>query len=273
LTTVLAQPFGSFLPHFASDVSTAERWLAETSVDFTYTDAVDLAASLAGVFRGSRGVYRVRLGGTAGEPDGLEILTLALLPSAVWVEELVRAPRLTVRGVALFKFTVVSMDANAFTEVNGATLTLWVTARTPPIVGPLVSDIGIDIWMGDNDGTGTPDFNVTSAGDWRLVNGREAVKQSLRRRFMTSPGEWATKPDYGAGLLAAVKSRARETDLDDIKNRLQAQALKDERVLRVLSVTVAKLGTYGIKYSVKVQLKGDEKEPVEIADNLQEDRA
>lgn len=270
MTTVLAQPFGEFLPHFASDVTTAERWLAETSVDFTYTDAVDLAASLAGVFRGSQGIYRVRLGGTSEHVDGLEILRLLVLPSSVWVEELVRAPRLTVRGVALFKLTVVSMDG-AFTEVNGATLTLWVTERTPPIVGPLVSDLGIDIWMGD-DGAGSPDYNVTSAGDWRLVNGREAVKQSLRRRFMTTPGEWATKPDYGAGLLAAVKSRARTTDLADIENRLRAQSLKDERVLRVLSVTVEKLGTYGIKYSVKVQLKGDENEPVEIADNLEEDR-
>lgn len=272
MTTVLAQPFGTFLPHFASDVSTAERWLAEVSVDFTYTDAMDLAASLAGVFRGSQGIYRVRLGGASGAASGLEILTLVVMPSGAWVEEMVKAPRLTVRGVALFKLTVVSSVADAITEVNGATLTLWVTSRTPPIVGPLVSDLGIDIWMGDNDGTGTPDYNVTSAGDWRLVNGREAVKQSLRRRFMTTPGEWATKPDYGAGLLAAVKSRSRTTDLADIENRLRAQALKDERVLRVLSVVAEKLGTYGIKYSVKVQLKGDENEPVEIADNLQEDR-
>lgn len=270
MTTALAYPLGSFLPHFAS-TETGERWLAELSVDFSNSAAVDVAASLAGVFRGAAVAYRIRIGGTSGTVDGFEVLNLELPDLADWTEGIVRMPKLVARGVALFKLTVQVADAETLAEVNAATLTLWVSPRVPPIVRPLMSDLGIDIWMGDNDGSGAPDTNVTPAGDWKLVSGREAIRQSLQRRFETTPGEYATKPDYGAGLLAAVKSRGRRSDLDAIKNRLQAQALKDERVTGVLSVKVDPLGSYGLRYSVVVKVKGDGDEPLEIFDNLQED--
>ncbi len=106
---------------------------------------------------------------------------------------------------------------------------------------------------------GQPDYAITNAGDWASVSGREAVQQSLMRRFLTKPGDYVVNPTYGAGLLAAVKSRMRQTDLDAIARRLRQQALMDERVRAVSAVTVSALGgtANGLKYSITVDLVAD----------------
>lgn len=265
MTTIQAYPFD----HFAT-TEAGERWLAEVAVDFTAFDAVQFAASLEAVTRGVGGTFRIRLGGTSRTVDGMGLLTFPADSSSEWIGGLVDVPRVVARGTVLFKLTATSSSQDSVAEINAGTLTLWVEDTNTPLVFKMLDQLGVDIWMGDDAGDGVPNYNVLPSGDWRLVSGREAVKQSLRRRFMTSPGEWATKPDYGAGLRAAVKSRARQSDIDDIVNRLRSQAMKDTRVLAVLSVTATRLGTYGIAYRIVVQLKGDDGTPLEVTDNIPE---
>lgn len=96
---------------------------------------------------------------------------------------------------------------------------------------------GVDIWLNVADAR-NPDRIVTAARDWRLVDGDEAVRQSLLRRLVTAPGEWKTKPDYGVGARAYVKMPATKNTVDALANRIVAQYHRDKRVEEVSAVTV-----------------------------------
>lgn len=72
---------------------------------------------------------------------------------------------------------------------------------------------------------------VSPTGDLRLVEGVEAAVQSLRRRLPASPGSLTHRPDYGAGLEAAVELPATPAQLVRIANRCRAACLNDARVL------------------------------------------
>jgi len=82
------------------------------------------------------------------------------------------------------------------------------------------------------------DLQVNAAGDWLQASSAEALRQSIRRRMITAPGEWAAKPEYGAGLPRYVKSRLNETTRNEIVERVRSQCLLDERVEGVESVDV-----------------------------------
>lgn len=96
---------------------------------------------------------------------------------------------------------------------------------------------GLDIWLDVSEGN-LADRIVTADGDWRLVDGEEAVRQSLLRRTITNPGEWKTKPDYGVGARQFVKQRATQSKADELVTRIRGQYSRDKRVEKVLAVTV-----------------------------------
>lgn len=141
-----------------------------------------------------------------------------------------------------------------------------VTPPTPPT--PPKSPPGVDIWLGDIDGSGTPETTTTPAKDWLLAGAEEAYKQSLRRRFLTSPGDYKNKPDYGAGLMAAVKIASTRSNRAKIASALKQQALLDHRTRRVISVTVDVFATNGIHYSVVVEMRGGSGAPLTISDHI-----
>lgn len=105
---------------------------------------------------------------------------------------------------------------------------------------------------------GQANYVTTAAGDWAAVEGREALRQSLIRRLVTSPGEWATKPDYGVGARQYVKARNTASVRKELESRIRAQFMRDPRVLSVDIVTVAQLddGAPGLKISVQVTPRG-----------------
>lgn len=97
---------------------------------------------------------------------------------------------------------------------------------------------GRDIYLEINGESG-PDYAVAKHGDWLLVTGREALRQSLIRRWITNPGSWNTKPEYGAGALSYVKARNRSSSRADLAERIRSQTLKDKRVARVDTIEVS----------------------------------
>lgn len=260
MTTPQIHPFA----HFAT-TEAGEYWLAEVTVDFSAYDAVSLAASLAAVTRGVGGTFRIRIGGASHAADGTQIVEFPVEASDSWVGGISFAPRVVARGTALFKLTASSLLQDSVAEINAGSLTLWAQPTVPPLVFKMA---GVDIWLGDSKNDGTPEYIVGPTRDWTLAGEEEAYRQSLRRRFAASPGEYKLKPGYGAGLRAAVKSRGRSSDIDSIKNRMRVQAMIDPRTKRVVSVDANWFGTNGIKYTIVVEWVGDPSSPLSISDEI-----
>ena len=99
------------------------------------------------------------------------------------------------------------------------------------------------------------DLHVTPAGDWAIVEGYAALSQSLIRRMITDPGEWVFRPEYGAGLRRYVKERRTSERVSELRERVRAQALADDRVESVADVVV-EFFEGGLKLLLAVRPKG-----------------
>lgn len=107
---------------------------------------------------------------------------------------------------------------------------------TPGVVVPAPAEnVGEDIFL---DIVADEDRPMTISGDWRLVAGDEALKQSLIRRLVTPPGEWRTLPGFGVGVGLYLGSPMTRAVRDELANRIRDQFLRDDRVVRVLAVDV-----------------------------------
>ncbi len=130
-------------------------------------------------------------------------------------------------------------------------------------------DIYYDLSVVDD--TGKPDYVVTGAGDWALVTGLEALQQSLLRRLLTAPGEWATLPDFGVGASQYVKARNTPAARAELEHRIRSQFLRDDRVEAISGVTIEQLADDqgpGVKITVLVvaagRLRTDQPLPVSL---------
>lgn len=105
---------------------------------------------------------------------------------------------------------------------------------------------------------------VASRGDYQTVEGEENFRRGILRRLMTTPGSYKLRPDYGAGLMDAVKGKLTKSRLDALEARVREQVAADRRTEKVISVTVTSLGTLtgplagvqGIRVHVVVQALG-----------------
>lgn len=145
-----------------------------------------------------------------------------------------------------FSWTLPSATSSGPTSAAQADATLAGTMRAL---------YGFDIWLDISNAAG-PDRIVTAAGDWQVAVEREAVRQSLLRRTVTTPGEWKTKPGYGVGARAYVKKRATKATVDELVIAIRGQYLKDRRVEAVLAVT-AEWTDVLLRLAVATRLKGD----------------
>ena len=113
---------------------------------------------------------------------------------------------------------------------------------------------GKDLWFDVRQADGG-NYEVTPAGDWKTVSGREALRQAIIRRIITDPGEWATLPDYGVGARMFVKARNTRATRDELTERIRGQLLQDPRIESVETVDV-EITAESLRISVKVQPKG-----------------
>lgn len=115
---------------------------------------------------------------------------------------------------------------------------------------------GRDLWFDLAEGK-RANLLVTPAGDWKVASGREALRQAIVRRLVTNPGEWATVPDYGAGVRLYAKARLTGAVIDELRARIRAQLAREPRVTRVgeVSITPRSDGA-GIRVAVSVVARG-----------------
>lgn len=107
----------------------------------------------------------------------------------------------------------------------------------------------------------TDDLQVSSAGDYLTVEGYDSLKQAIRNRLITAPGEYAVRPDYGVGLGKWVKRRATKSDKDALRQLIIDQLAKEDRIQKVEDVLVESLtsgNTTGIKVTIRVTALGKE---------------
>jgi hypothetical protein len=146
-----------------------------------------------------------------------------------------------------------------------STFTFTIPSPLGGAVGTAASDTqaaldrlwGVDIWFDCN--RDVPNYITTPAGDWLTVEGGEALRQSLIRRYLTSPGEYAQLPEYGAGVRDFVKGRDTRAKRDELADRIRVQSLRDPRVEGVQQVTISDLddnGSPGVRIFVQVVPRG-----------------
>lgn len=113
---------------------------------------------------------------------------------------------------------------------------------------------GKDLWFDVREAAGA-NYEVTAAGDWKTVQGHEALRQAIIRRIITDPGEWAALPGYGVGARMFVKARNTRATRDELSERIRGQLIQDPRIESVEAVAV-EITAQSLRISVTVQPKG-----------------
>lgn len=100
----------------------------------------------------------------------------------------------------------------------------------------------------------TDDVQVTSYGDYATISGFEALRQAVRIRLLTTPGEYAIHPEFGCGLRQFCKKRATQSDRDALRQTIIDQLSQEERIQNVEEVTVTSF-TSGTMTGVKIFIR------------------
>jgi len=100
----------------------------------------------------------------------------------------------------------------------------------------------------------TDDVQLNASGDYETIEGMAALRQAVRCRLLTSPGELAIHPDYGCGLRQFCKKRATQADRDALRQLIIDQLSQEERIQNVEEVTVTSF-TSGNITGVKIFLR------------------
>lgn len=111
---------------------------------------------------------------------------------------------------------------------------------------------GTDIYFND-------DLQVSSTGDYATVQGQDALKQAIKSRLITAPGEYAVHPEYGCGVSRWLKKRMSKSDLDNLRQTIIDQMSKEPRIQKVNDVEVTLLSSgEGVHISIRVTAIGRE---------------
>lgn len=107
------------------------------------------------------------------------------------------------------------------------------------------------------------DYVANASHDWSTVQGLDALRQAVMNRLITSPGEYAARPDYGVGILDFLKEELTESRMAELVTRIRTQLLQDRRITKVdvLLEEFAAPGT-GLRVSLVVVAAG---QPVTLA--------
>lgn len=99
------------------------------------------------------------------------------------------------------------------------------------------------------------DLHVSPARDFVLVEGVEAMRQSIYRRLLTKPGEYKARPNYGVGVQLYVKRRRTSSTLSELKARIIDQLSLDRRIDEVVAISIEHI-TDGVQVALKVRVAG-----------------
>lgn len=74
------------------------------------------------------------------------------------------------------------------------------------------------------------------AGDINTIEGLENVKEALRRRLITRPGEVVHRPEYGVGLPDYLNAPATLPVKQALAAKIATQFARDPRVQEILGI-------------------------------------
>lgn len=108
-------------------------------------------------------------------------------------------------------------------------------SHRPPVVDP--TDLnGEDVSLRGGD------LTVTAHGDWAVLTGAEAARQSVEREAVASPGDMPRRPQWGVGLrdslLRPSSRELRDRQASSVRRRL----LANPRIDTVDTVDVSQHG-------------------------------
>lgn len=78
---------------------------------------------------------------------------------------------------------------------------------------------------------------VIEAGDWKMVTGEDAAKQSVIRETIANVGGLANRPDWGVGASDAVFRNMTQSTIDALASKARDRMSKNPRVARVINVS------------------------------------
>jgi phage baseplate assembly protein W len=100
------------------------------------------------------------------------------------------------------------------------------------------------------------DYHVGANGDSVLLDGEAALRQALRHRLITTPGDFATRPEYGCGVLAFVKEEMSPAALQQLALTIKKQIPEEPRVDAVLGVDLESPSSGRLTITILVRAKG-----------------
>lgn len=80
------------------------------------------------------------------------------------------------------------------------------------------------------------DLQLAPNGDYILVAGMAAVRQAIRIRLVTRPGELPWAPDFGCGVLDYLGETNTSSKLAELRGRIRDQLLQDPRLSSITDV-------------------------------------
>ena len=103
------------------------------------------------------------------------------------------------------------------------------------------------------------DLQLAPNGDYILVAGMAAVRQAIRIRLVTRPGELPWAPDFGCGVLDYLGETGTASKLAELRGRIRDQLLQDPRLSSISAVEANDSVINGVrvlKISIRAQAAG-----------------
>lgn len=94
-------------------------------------------------------------------------------------------------------------------------------------------------------------LDVTPAGDWVIVTGRDAGRQSILREFGANPKTFVRRPEWGVGLTGLLFKGATAQTRDQAISQSRARLNANPRVRRTLEVS-GRLPSTGLALTIRV---------------------
>lgn len=81
-------------------------------------------------------------------------------------------------------------------------------------------------------------FEVTSDGDYVLVEGTNALRQAVYNCLITTPSDYKLRPNYGVGIESYVGKPLTNATKEEIKELLRRNLLQMHRIEQVTQLDV-----------------------------------
>lgn len=96
---------------------------------------------------------------------------------------------------------------------------------------------------------------VSPHGDWAIVAGAAAARQSIEREAVANPGEIASSPAWGMGLRSEVMGRRTTSSIEALRARIAERLRVNPRLTRVRAIGVSP-AAQGIDVSITADVGG-----------------